>query len=82
MSYTLDPLGNWLLVKLRPLPEATGLILRTSRNETAMKADVLSVGPDVRDVTVGQVVLVSSLAGQVVGDELLIPESSVLAFVE
>jgi co-chaperonin GroES (HSP10) len=77
----LEPLGNRILVRLRALPEKTGLIIRVDRNESAREADVISVGPEVRDVEAGQVVLVSTLAGQAVGDSIILPESSVLAFV-
>jgi co-chaperonin GroES (HSP10) len=78
----ISPVGNWLLVRLKALPESSGLIVRVSRNESARWAEVLSVGPEVRDVKPEQTVLVSSLAGQTVGDDILLPESSVLAFEE
>lgn len=82
VSITLHPLGAQVLVRLIPLPERTGSIIRVSRNEYARQAEVLAVGPECRDVTEGSVVLVGSLAGQQVGDDLLIPETAVLAYVE
>lgn len=78
----LEPLGSRLLVKLRPLPESTGRILRVARDESARAADVLAIGPETRDVEVGMGVLVSTLAGQLVGDQILMPESSVLGFLD
>lgn len=82
MSITLQPLGAQVLVRLIPLPEKTGSIIRVSRNEYARQANVLAVGPECRDVSTGDVVLVGSLAGQQVGEDLLVPETAVLAYVE
>lgn len=82
MTVTLSPLMAHVLVRLKPLPEKTGSIIRVSRNEYAREADVLAVGPECRDVQVGYVVLVTTLVGQAVNDALLVPESSILAFVE
>lgn len=79
MSFQLEPLGARILVRLRPTPQK-GLIIRVQQQESARPADVVSVGPECRDVEPGQHVLISSLAGQEVGDQVLLPESSVLAF--
>lgn len=78
---SLEPLGSRLLVRLRPQVQ-TGLIVRVSQNESARPADVLAVGPETRDVEVGMGVLVSTLAGQLIGDDVIMPESSVLAFLD
>jgi co-chaperonin GroES (HSP10) len=82
MTVTLHPLMSHVLIRLRPLPEKTGSIIRVSRQEYAREAEVLAVGPECRDVSVGDRVVVTTLAGQVVNDAILIPESSILAFVE
>lgn len=82
MTVTLAPLQSNVLVRLRPLPEKTGSIIRVSRAAYAQEADVLAVGPECRDVKQGDVVLVTTLVGQVVGPDTLVPESSILAFVE
>lgn len=79
-TVVLEPLRDLVLVRLRPLPEKTGSIIRVQRNEIARKADVLAVGPEVRDVKVGWGVVVNPLAGQEVGEGLLLPESSVMAY--
>lgn len=81
MSFTLNPLGSRLLVKLRAQPQK-GLILRVTNDDAARAGDVIAIGPEVRDLEVGQGVLVSSLAGQQVGDDVLLPESSVLAYLD
>jgi len=39
---------------------------------------VLAIGPEVRDVQPQQIVLANRLAGTTIGNELLIPESSIL----
>ena len=79
MTVTLQPLGDRVLVNLLPLPESTGLIIRVSRQEYARKAKVIASGPDCVDIQAGMTVLVSSLVGQEVGDEIIMPEGSVLA---
>lgn len=81
MTFQLNPTGARLLVRLRPTAQK-GLIIRVSPGESASPADVVAIGPDVRDVSVGMGVLVSTLAGQLVGDQVLMPESSVLAFLD
>lgn len=82
MSIVLNPLKSNILVRLRPVAEKTGSIIRVSHYESARRADVLAVGPECRDVKVGDVVLTSPIIGQNVGKDLLQPESAVLAFVE
>lgn len=82
-TYQLAPLRDLVLVRLRPLPEKVGLIhVPSQHQETAREADVLAVGPEVLDVAVGSAVLVSVLTGQVVGEDILLPESSVLGYLE
>lgn len=82
MTIALSPMRNLILVNLRPLPEKTGSIVRVSRYEPARWADVIAVGPECRDVRQGMVVLVPPLVGQLVQDNQLLPESSVLAYEE
>lgn len=82
MSVVLQPLGDRVLVNLLPLPETTGLIIRVSRQEYARKAQVVAAGPECVDIREGMTVLVSSLVGQEVGDDIIMPEGSVLAICE
>ena len=77
-----NPLRDNVLVRLRPIAEKTGSLYRVSRFESARRADVLAVGPEVRDIAVGMIVLVSPLIGQQIGDDLIQPESSVYAVLE
>ena len=81
-TVTTNPMRNNVLVRLRPIAEKTGSLYRVSRFESARRADVLAVGPEVRDIAVGMIVLVSPLIGQQIGDDLIQPESSVYAVLE
>lgn len=82
MTVTLKPLGNRILLRIRPFPEKVGLIYTPSRREYSATADVLDVGPEVRDVKAGDVIIVPVLVGQEVGEDRLVPEDSVLGFLE
>jgi co-chaperonin GroES (HSP10) len=81
MSYKLEPLGSRVLVRLKPQSGYSGLIIRVARNESAREAEVIAIGPQVRDAKAGQTVLINSLAGSVVGDEILLPESAIMAYI-
>jgi co-chaperonin GroES (HSP10) len=65
--------------EITPDPMAPEYKVSQHRNEYARMADVLAVGPEVRDVEKGDVVVVSILAGQQIGDSILLPESGILA---
>ena len=77
-----NPLRDNVLVRLRPISEKTGSLYRVSHYESSRRADVLAVGPEVRDLAVGMGVLVNPLIGTAVGDDLIQPESSVYAILE
>lgn len=78
MTVTVSPLRNLLRLRLRPLPETTGLIVRVRHDEAARWADVLGAGPECRDYATGRVVMVNSLIGTVVGEDVLVAETDVL----
>ena len=78
MTVQLHPLRDRILIRVRPLPNQIGSIILPSRKDYAVPADVLAIGPEVRDVQVGWVVLVPVVAGQQVGEDVLIAESAVL----
>lgn len=82
MSYKLVPLGSRVLVRLRPMKSKSALIYLPNERQSAREADVIAIGPEVRDISVGQVVVVNALSGQSVGDELILPESAVLGYAE
>ena len=82
MPVVVSCFKNNVLLRLRPIAEKTGSIIRVSHYEAARRADVLAVGPECRDLTVGLGVLCNPLIGQNVGEDLLQPVSSVLAILE
>jgi co-chaperonin GroES (HSP10) len=79
-TVAVEPLGARVLVALRPLAEKIGHIIVPNRNEYARSSVVLATGPDVKDAARGMSVRVSVLAGQLIGDALLLPESSILGY--
>ena len=81
-TVTTNPMRNNVLVRLRPIAEKTGSIIRVSHYEASRRADVLAVGPECRDLRVGLGVLVNPLIGQQIGDYLIQPESSVYAILD
>jgi co-chaperonin GroES (HSP10) len=81
----LEPLAANVVVRLVADAPARGGLIKPVELERRpqTRAVVEAVGPEVRDVRVGQRVLVSRLQGVAVGDNLLVlPESAVLAFLE
>jgi hypothetical protein len=57
----------------------TGRIVRVQRDSVVHACDVLAIGPEVREVAVGDVVYVNVLSGTQIGAELLVTEANVLA---
>lgn len=82
MSIVLQPLGARILVAVKVQPEKVGSIILPNRRESAVPAEVLQVGPEVRDVSVGDTILIPALSGQEVGPHRIIAESVVLGFAE
>ena len=79
-NLTLRPMHDRVVVKVKALPERTGMIIRVDagREESVREAEVVAVGNGVRDVEVGDTILVNVLTGQLIGETLVIPESAVL----
>lgn len=78
----LTPLRDRVLVRLASLDAPTGGAIQVVRlnRQPSTRATVEAVGDEVRDVRVGQQVIVSRLQGIEVGDgRVLVPESAVLA---
>lgn len=74
---TIIPLRNLVLVQLQESKQ-TGRIIQVSDDRTARPAKVMAVGPEVRDVKLGDVAIVNTVTGTVIGDHLLVPETAVL----
>ena len=75
------PLRNLILVTLRDAPTTSvGLLEVVKFDKTpSMFADTDAVGPDVREVSVGDRIVVSRLQGVTVDNQVLLPETAVLA---
>ena len=75
---TVAPLQNFLLVRLDPEPETSGLIVTPASDNPAKWCEVLDVGPDVRDTQAGDHLLISTNQVHWVDDLGLIPETACL----
>ena len=78
---TILPLRNMVLVRPRSEKSASDRLIVIQETKPAKPCDVLAVGPEVQDVQVGQVAIVNTITGTVIGDNLLVPETSILGTV-
>ena len=78
----ITPLHDNCVVRVKPLPEKTGSIIRVQRDELAREAEIIAVGPECREAKAGQSVYVNVLVGHEVGDVLLIPEHAIYGYVD
>jgi hypothetical protein len=77
-----DPLVNNLIVRLQPEPEVSTVIqVQKSTEGLCRYGEILAIGPEVRDLKVGQTVLASVTAGVELSDGVLISENAVLGIV-
>ena len=78
---TTEPLRDKVLVRLMPLAQRSKLIATPDRETPIRRAECVAVGPDAipKGVCVGVKYLVNILAGQEVGDLLLVPYHSLVA---
>ena len=65
------------------LPDApkSRLLVTISAPNTAQRATVKAVGPECRLVKPGETVIISRLIGQAVGDQVLVQEAQIMAWV-
>lgn len=76
----LLPLQDYVLVEALPdPPKSPHLTVLTSPN-LAQRAKIHAVGPECSVVKPGETVLISRLVGQAVGDQVLVRESSIMAW--
>ena len=81
MPLTITPLGDKVLVRVlphQPTQTASGLVV-SHVDQHLVWATVQTVGEDCRWVESGQQVLVNPIAGREIGDDLVLPETAVLA---
>lgn len=77
----ITPLRSNVLVELRTAPAPPSGLIAVVRleNPPAVRATVRAVGDEVRELSVGDAVVISRLQGIEIPGGLLIPESAVLA---
>ena len=79
MTINFQPLVNNLLLTLEPEPEMSSIIhVQKSLVDLVRYGEITAIGPEVRDLKVGQRVLASVTAGVEMADGILIPETAVL----
>jgi hypothetical protein len=79
MPVSFQPLLNGLLLTLEPEPEQSSIIqVQKSLVDLVRYGEITAVGPEVRDLKVGQRVLASVTAGVELAAGMLIPETAVL----
>ena len=79
MAVSFQPLVNHLLLTLEPEPEMSSIIhVQKSLVDLVRYGEITAIGPEVRDLKVGQRVLASVTAGTEMEWGMLIPETSVL----
>jgi hypothetical protein len=79
VSISFQPLVNHLLITVEPdPPQSTIIDVQRATEGLARFGEVTAIGPEVRDVKVGQRVLASITAGVEIPSGTLISEDSVL----
>jgi hypothetical protein len=80
VSIEFQPLVSNLIVRLQPEPELSSTIkVQRSTEGLCRYGEILAIGPEVRDLKVGQTVLASIAPGSdMPGIGVLIPETAVL----
>lgn len=73
------PLRNMVLLRLQNRTVSAHGLTVIQAERAVCRFAVVACGPEVRDVQRGQTVLANRLAGTSIGDELLLPESAILA---
>lgn len=78
---TVEPLRNMLTVRPLPPPAYGGRLVVLDTQEAASRGEVLAVGPEVKDIKVGDGVVFSRLQGFEVQGVILLSEGAILATV-
>ena len=81
MSVTFQPLLDNLLLRLEPEPAQSGIIqVQKATQDLVRFGEVLTVGPEVRDIRKGQRVLASITAGiELQEGVMMVAETSIYA---
>lgn len=74
----LTPLRDFVVLRLLPPHQNGGKLVVIATEKAVREGEVISVGPEVRDVSVGQRILVNRLAASQVGEFHLVSEKNIL----
>lgn len=79
----IEPLRDQVVLKLRAAQEGGVVIVVVGAQEPVVRqGEVVAVGPECRDVGVGQVVLVNLLVASQIGESYLVPEPYILGSIQ
>lgn len=78
LAMTITPLRNLVVVQLRPESNGGPLVVVRKAKPAIRHADVVAVGPECRDVQVGDGVLVNLLVASQIGESYLVAEPQIL----
>lgn len=76
----LAPLRDYVLCEALPDPQKSAKLLVVSSPNTAQRARVAAIGPACQLVKPGDTVLISRHIGQQVGDQVLVQEPYIMAW--
>lgn len=76
-SMKILPLRDMILVRFQEHGHPKGLVM-VHEPKAVRPALVVAIGPEVRDIQEGQVVLVNQVTGTVIGGEFLVAEPNIL----
>ena len=79
---TVTPMGNKIAVRALPAPAASSIIEVVQGPEVYRQAEVLAIGPEVRDVAVGSTIYGNLGTGIEFYGIHVIPEHAVLAILK
>lgn len=77
----LSPLRDFVLCETLPDPPKSSSLLVVSSPNVAQRARVVAIGPECQLVQPGETVVISRNIGQAVGDQVLIQEPYIMAWV-
>jgi len=82
----IKPMNNWILVKVEKVTEKAGIVLPDTAQKEEEVVEVLAVGEEVTDVSVGQRVVAMPQSGQSIPingkESVFIKETDVIAIIE
>lgn len=77
---TIQPLRNYVLVRPENGTKPPSKLVVVAPERVICPFRVLAIGPEVRDVQLGQIVLANRLTGTSIGNDFLLPESAIVGY--